>query len=514
MIGIGIGFGTACLYLKLASNKVLANRRAEQTCRGTPHFYGIQAPVIATDIQGRITYWGSGAEALYDCRAKEALGQVLNELILPERLLHDIQLIHLTPYADDVEQGRAQYLMKNRQPSCIEVTRYPSREDSDVQTGGIAVSGEVIKTTKIEEALRQSEKRFSTIFHTSPIAITFSRICDRRYFDVNDAYLALHGYSREEMLNGEVQTNTIWADAQQRAEYERLRQEQGGVRQFEFTFLKTSGETGTGLLSSERIELDGELYSIAFTLDITERKQAEQQRLELALANEKVQFLTEFLGNISHDLKTPLTVINTSFYLLERLTDPAKQQDQLKKIKQQTCMLEKYIQDILIITRLDHTGSLLTESVNLNNLIQQIDGELRPAAEKKNLKTTLNLDKDMPPVLGDEDELHSAIVNLVENAFNYTPEGGSVAIDTYVREHQAVAKVSDTGIGIKETELPHIFERFYRSDEAKASVKTGSGLGLAIVKRVIDLHHGSIEVESSPGRGTTFEVRLPVVRQG
>ena len=116
----------------------------------------------------------------------------------------------------------------------------------------------------------------------------------------------------------------------------------------------------------------------------------------------------------------------------------------------------------------------------------------------------------MPTVPGDEDELYRAMINLVENAFNYTPEGGMVAIDTFTHEQHAVAKVSDTGIGISEAELPHIFDRFYRSEQAKADVKSGSGLGLAIVKRVIDLHHGTIEVKSVPGKGTTFAVRLPV----
>src|SRR5262249_41932181 len=138
--------------------------------------------------------------------------------------------------------------------------------------------------------------------------------------------------------------------------------------------------------------------------------------------------------------------------------------------------------------------------------------ELQPAAEKKNLKTTLNLDKNMPSVLADTDELHRALVNLVENALNYTPEGGAITIDTFTQKRYAVAQVSDTGIGISEAELPHIFDRFYRSERAKVAVKTGTGLGLAIAKRVIDLHQGTIEVKSMLGKGTTFQVWLPVIQ--
>src|SRR5258706_3318887 len=285
---------------------------------------------------------------------------------------------------------------------------------------------------------------------------------------------------------------------------------QGGARNIELEGRSKSGERITTLLATEIVEISGVLHMLNMSQDITERKQTEQQRLALALANERVQFLTEFIGNISHDLKTPVTVINTSLYLLEHLKDPDKQKDQLRKIKEQSQALETFIQDILTISRLEHTRSLALDPVSLNMLIEQVEGELRPSAEKKHLKTTLELDNALPPVLGDVEELHRAIVNLVENALNYTQEGGSVAIHTFIDDDHAVAKVSDTGIGISEAELPYIFDRFYRSARAKASVKSGSGLGLAIVKRVIDLHNGTIEVESIPGKGTTFQVRLPM----
>src|SRR5262249_5352646 len=149
----------------------------------------------------------------------------------------------------------------------------------------------------------------------------------------------------------------------------------------------------------------------------------------------------------------------------------------------------------------DYAHGIAEDTVYLNVLVQKVEGELRPSAEKKKLKTTLDLDSNLPPLLGDEDELHRVLVNLLENAQNYTPEGGTVAISTSLDSDRVTVKVSDTGIGIDSDELPHIFNRFYRSDRAKASIKSGSGLGLAIVKRVVDLHHGTIEVQSSPGQG-------------
>jgi PAS domain S-box-containing protein len=373
--------------------------------------------------------------------------------------------------------------------------------------------GHLITRKRTEEQLRHSEERFAKAFQASPVPIAICTVNDLSYVNVNDSWVKLFGYSRDEAIGRTGAELNIWVD---KGEYTRLStalNEQSWLPDQDIMVRTKNGDVLYALWSAVEITLQQGTFMLSMTYDITERKQAELQRLELALTNERLQFLTEFLGNMSHDLKTPLAVIKTSLYLLEQLRDPEKQKGQLRKINEQTQSLERYIQDILTISRLDHTESLINDSVaavNLNTLIQRVEDELRPSAEKKNLRTVLNLDINMPTVLGDEDELYRAMINLVENAFNYTPEGGMVAIDTFKDEYHAVAKVSDTGIGISEAELPHIFDRFYRSEQAKADVKSGSGLGLAIVKRVIDLHRGTIEVESIPGKGTTFAVRLPV----
>ena len=119
--------------------------------------------------------------------------------------------------------------------------------------------------------------------------------------------------------------------------------------------------------------------------------------------------------------------------------------------------------------------------------------------------------RTIPNVLGDEDELYRALGNLVENAVNYTLSEGSVTVQSFTRDSLVVTEISDTGIGISGQELPHIFERFFRAEEARHVVSNGTGLGLAIVKRIVDIHNGTIEVESTPGVGTTFRVCLPSI---
>ncbi|HLY25993.1 MAG TPA: ATP-binding protein [Aggregatilineales bacterium] len=373
-----------------------------------------------------------------------------------------------------------------------------------------ATLGHLLARKKTEEQFRQSEERFARIFNVTPIPIAISDVDVGHYIAVNDSWVELFGHSREEALGRTGIDLGIWTNEEERARLRAKLKQQDWLLDEEITVNAKDGTTLSVLWSAVLINLDQGTFTLSMTYDITDRKQVEQQRLELALANERLQFLTEFLGNISHDLKTPLAIINTSLYLLDHLNEPDRQKDLLRKIKDQTQLLEKFIQDILTISHLDHTHVLSTHPVNLNDLIRRAEAELRQSAEQKNLRITLNLDKQMPPVLGDEDELYRAVINLMENALNYTPEGGSVAIDTFTTERHAVTKVTDTGIGIRDSELPHIFERFYRTNQAKGLVKTGSGLGLAIVKRVIDLHDGTIQVQSIPNRGTVFEVRLPV----
>lgn len=254
---------------------------------------------------------------------------------------------------------------------------------------------------------------------------------------------------------------------------------------------------------------NGRTVRVTAIRDVTERKQAEQQRLELALQTERLESFKEFLNKISHDLKTPLTVINTSLYLLERIDDPVRQKGKIEVIRQQAGLVEKFIQDLLTLSRLDHAPEFSLMPLNMNELLNDVQTQLNSAAEQHHIRLEFELDKTIPNVLADEEELYRALANLVENAVNYTPAGGSVKVETLSRNQRVIAEVSDTGIGIPPETIPQIFERFYRAEKAREVRPDGTGLGLAIVKRIVELHNGTIEVESTIDVGTTFRVSLP-----
>jgi PAS domain S-box-containing protein len=250
------------------------------------------------------------------------------------------------------------------------------------------------------------------------------------------------------------------------------------------------------------------LYAVA--RDVTDQKLDEVRQRELLVSREKNQFLSEFLSTVSHDLKTPLSVINTNLYLIERIQDPVKQRDKIRQIKEQTALVEKFIQDILMVTRLDHLPELKMQPVDLNALLTDIARQLHSRAETKAIAVQLDLASDIPSIAGDSEQLQRAFANLVDNGLNYTPSEGKVAIRTFTDGDTIAVEIADTGIGIQDEDLPHIFDRFYRSSEARALEHGGTGLGLAIVKKVMDMHGYELVVSSHPGQGTTFRADIPV----
>lgn len=243
--------------------------------------------------------------------------------------------------------------------------------------------------------------------------------------------------------------------------------------------------------------------------DMTERQRAEAQAAELIRQRERAEALTEFLGNISHDLKTPLSIINNCLYLLERLDDPQKQKDTVRQIREQSKRLDTFIQDILVMSRLDNDPQFVPEALDLRALLGDVGQRLEAKAQQKTIVLRWELQPLLPAVQGSEDELARVFVNLVENALNYTPRGGAVTVQAYAANEGVVTKVIDSGIGIDEDDLPRVFERFYRGSEARQLERAGSGLGLAIARKVVERHRGSIEVTSAAGEGSTFAVWLP-----
>lgn len=221
------------------------------------------------------------------------------------------------------------------------------------------------------------------------------------------------------------------------------------------------------------------------------------------------QRLKQFTADASHELRNPIAVIQTNVQVALADPDPVVQYQQLEIIERLTRRLGKLLDDLLFLARQD-SGIVNSpmQPCNLYRVLQQVVEEQQIVAQAKQIELELSYRDINLSVLGNSDRLMRLFTNLIGNAIAYTPNGGKVSISYQIvtPQNQIQVQVRDTGVGIPESALPHIFERFYRHQPQSTG---GSGLGLAIAKAIADNHRGQIKVESSPDQGTTFTVTLP-----
>jgi signal transduction histidine kinase len=220
----------------------------------------------------------------------------------------------------------------------------------------------------------------------------------------------------------------------------------------------------------------------------------------------------DFLADVSHELRTPIAALRTFNELLKGQAgaDPADRAEFLESGGQQIDRLDWLATNLLELSKLD-SGLVLLElrpddlRAAVEDAVEQAEG----TAKKRGVTLTLNLPDQPVRIRHDPQRIGQVVTNLVLNAIKFTPRGGSVDVGLEPAEGGARIDVSDSGVGIDASEMPHIFERFYRGSRANEARGSGSGLGLAIVRSIVDMHGGSIEVESSVGKGSRFSVMLP-----
>lgn len=250
--------------------------------------------------------------------------------------------------------------------------------------------------------------------------------------------------------------------------------------------------------------------SITDTLEerVTERTQ------ELAEANARLQELdklkTKFISDISHELRTPVATLNLYMDLLDRGKEENKAK-YMAVLRQKTDLLVRLTEDILNVSRLNlYEGTLQFTAVDLNETVAIVVAMNQERAQAADLSLVFNPAPNLPPIRAERNQLLQAINNVLTNALDFTFEGTVAVYTSLSDEGYACLEVKDSGIGISADELPHIFERFYRGHNITQLNIPGTGLGLTIVKEILDLHNGSIEVESQPGTGSTFRLLWPL----
>lgn len=358
-----------------------------------------------------------------------------------------------------------------------------------------------------EEALRLSNERFSRIAENiQEVLYLYDPVNDRiiytspmyqRLFGIDHTHFiqSIHPDDRERIVNQMVNGRFQPFDA-------------------EYRIVRPDGEVRWVWARDFPIRNEaGEIYLFTGVVnDITERKQTEEQRMELALEREKVLLLANFVRDASHDFRTPLSILLTSLHLLKRVEDRDKWLSRIEVMEEQVMRLHRLIDQLLTMSRLDSSPEQASKNVNVNHLIRLIENVKRKPIEDDGVTLLLDLSPELPLIKADSIQMHLAFNNLIENAHQYTLPGGTIAVRSFAGDDAVMVEIQDTGIGIEPEHLPFIFDRFYRTDKARSTRTGGIGLGLSIVKKIIDLHEGRIEVESAVNQGSTFRIILPLHR--
>lgn len=221
----------------------------------------------------------------------------------------------------------------------------------------------------------------------------------------------------------------------------------------------------------------------------------------------------QFVANVSHELRTPLSIVTGYLEnLVDNPTMARKEQAEIFKVMERhSVRLGALLDDLLTLARLESRADLLERDViDLGRFLRQVAGEWKTRLARKKVSLSVEVEPGLRKLTADSFRVEQVLSNLLDNSLKYTPEGGSITITAGESGADIFVRIADTGSGIPTSDLPHIFERFYRVEKARTRESGGTGLGLSIVKHIVVLHGGRVEAASTYGKGTAITFYLPV----
>src|SRR5579884_2425718 len=495
-------------------------RLTERLRRQELILHNMRDSIIVTDRAGIITYWNAGATELFGYSAEEMLGRT-PALLYPEAdpaaLARDLAAI-----AEGNEYvGEWQGRHKDGTLLWVDLKVTLLRDGVGAAVGYIGVAREITARHQAEEGLRHSEQTFRLLMEAAPIGICVLNAQDR-FEAVNDAYCALTGYTREELLAAQV--GDLHPPEERAAHMGRLhaRSAAGRSEPVEFTLRTRTGERRTVLGRGATIMgADGQPRRLGFVVDITERKTAEEVLRRANAALERAsRAKSAFLATMSHEIRTPLNGVIGLTSLLQATPLSPQQSEYVSALHASGEGLLGLISDILDFSKIE-AGQLSLEvrTFDPRRLVGEVVGLFTAQARAKGLGLNAQVDPLVPALLaGDAGRLRQVLLNLVGNALKFTAQGEVEIAMSLVEESAEGAlvwvAVRNTGIGIAPEAQAAMFEPFTQADASTTRRYGGTGLGLAIARRLVEAMGGQIGVESAPGQGSTFWLTLRLARSG
>ncbi|HZS45791.1 MAG TPA: PAS domain S-box protein [Blastocatellia bacterium] len=483
--------------------------------------------IISKTLDGVITSWNKGAEQIFGYTPEEAIGKPVTILIPDDHQDEEPVILARIRNGERIEHYETIRRRKDGRLINISLTVSPIKDRNGKITGASKIARDITARKQAETALQQKEQELRDFIERAAVGLHWVGP-DGIIMWANQTELDLLGYTSEQYIGrhiaefhaDQVAINDILARLANKETLidhpAQLRCKDGSVRHV--------------LISSNvRWEGDKFIHTRCFTRDITELKHIESEREQLLQrerearmqaeaaqqrAEEASRLKDEFIATVSHELRTPLTSMLGWVRLLRSgKLDAGTNEKALEIIERNVKSQAQLVEDLLDISRIV-TGRLRLDvrPLELTSVITAAVEAIHPAAEAKGIRIQTTLDSGAGPVSGDFERLQQVVWNLLSNAVKFTPKGGRVQIHLERINSHVELTVSDTGVGINPQFLPRVFERFTQADSSNTRVHGGLGMGLAIVKSIVELHGGTVMVDSAgAGNGTTFVVRLPIM---
>ena len=470
------------------------------------------------DLAGRFTYVSPSVERLRGYSAEEVMHQSLEEALTPESLA--IVLSGLETVKERIETG-------NREPLRFRLDlEQPCKDGSTVWTesicstvydagGGfrsiLGVTRDISEERRTRETLSQERQLLRTLIDNLPDSVYVKDI-EGRFLLNNAELLRRMGVASQAETLGKVTADFYPEVADRWDAVEREVIETGQTQVHEDEMEWRSGEqhwvrASYLALHDPRDQIIG---VVGINQDITARREAARREIELAMERERSRVLERFLGDASHDLKTPLTTMRVSLAVLQRDPPPEMRAQHLNILDVQILHLQGLLDDLLNLTRMDRHMQLRLRRYDLNLLVRDALAESRPLIEGQQHTLAFQPAQHELRCLFDYEQVYRTVSALLVNAANYTPSGGKLSVRTGVEGEEALIIVGDSGIGIAPEDQPFIFERFFRADRARNTRSGGMGLGLAMAHKIVEAHGGRIDVQSLLDEGSIFTIHLPL----
>jgi PAS domain S-box-containing protein len=371
----------------------------------------------------------------------------------------------------------------------------------------------LVDITERKQALVQAQETqtlMQKIFRMSPSPLAIVRLDDGTYLNVNDAFCTLIERPRYDIVGRTDDDMVLWSDRSYRkAAFARLN-ETGTLSDVQTTFRRPDGTRIDVLCAMQRIQIDNRACAVMAITDITQREAARQALVEAKEKAEDVaQFRSSVLSNMTHEMRTPLTVILGFTPTLREAVDP-KYRRFIDLIERSGKRLLFTLDSLLDLAQLEAGTLTPSQAVHpLTDLVRTHTASMREKASEKGLTTTIETPEAPVQVHVDPDLLERVLHHVVDNAIKFT-EQGSIAIRLTTEGNDAIIQVEDTGAGIDPAFVPRAFKAFAQESEGLARTHQGSGLGLTVCKHVMERLGGSIDIGTAKGKGSIITLRLPL----